>query len=65
MGKCHQDKCCLDQMSHSQLESVVDAPRTLHFKLDQNRVSNSWDIVAYEFLVVGGGGGGGWCVNLF
>ena len=45
------------QMSPWQMESVLDIPRKLHLKFQQNRVSNSWDIASIEFLwwVVGGG----------
>ena len=47
------------QMSPWQLESVLDVPRSLPLKFEQNQVSNSWDIADIEFLwvVVGGGGG--------
>ena len=39
------------------LESVLDIPRILHLRFDQNRASNSRDIADIEFLVVVGGGG--------
>ena len=90
MGKCPQDKCCLDncqldswtcsryskdatfkvslklsqyqlryswygqmspgqmlagQMSPWQLESVLDVPRNLPLKFNQNEINNSWDIL--------------------
>ena len=44
------------QMSQWHLESVLDVPRNLRLKFGKNRVSNSWDIAAYEFLVVVVGG---------
>ena len=49
------------QMAWWRLKSVVDVSRPLRFKFDQNQVSNSWDIAAYEFVwcvVVGGDGVG-------
>ena len=41
-------------MSPLQLESVLDVPRNLPLKFDQNRVSNSGDIADIEFLWGGG-----------
>ena len=40
------------QKSQWQLESVVDVPRALCLKFDQNQVIDSWDNVVVVFVVV-------------
>ena len=37
------------------MEYVLDAPRKLPLKFNQNRARNSWDIADIEFAVVVGG----------
>ena len=41
------------QMSQWQLESLLDVPRFLLLRFDENQVSNSLDIADIEFVWVG------------